>query len=132
VGEWILTDDAFYQHRKLISDEPGHECFNLVEIDEVVPPDGEDLPPYFKISFAAIDLSDYPLGDKYTERILNSYSYGSFDELLEAVGGDKLEAAGQLAEMVFELECPEYVQTTARTWEEAVRRADEIMKEETS
>lgn len=129
MGEWILTDDAFYQHRKLISDEPGRECFNLVEIDEVVPPGVEDLPPYFKISFAAIDLSDYPLGDKYTEQILNFYSYGSFDELLEAVGGDKLEAAGQLAEMVFESEYPEYVQTTARTWEEAVRRADEIMAE---
>lgn len=110
--QWTITDPDCLQVRRL-ADYGNQSVFELAQVDTF---DLYDKTIY-KIAHGDVDLSEYT--DKEIKVFLNMYGYSNMEEL-ENLVGSKLEAKGQLAEMIFEIYNTDYHVDQCTNWNEAV------------
>jgi len=114
---WTITDPDCVQVRRL-ADYGNNDVFELAQIDTL---DIYDKDIYL-IAHGDVNLSEYT--DKEKEIFLRMYGYANMDELIKLVGS-RLEANGQLAEMIFETYNTDYHVDQYDDWKEAVEQIEQ-------
>ena len=86
--DWVCTDPDCAQYRRCVSDKPGEESFELIQVQEIP---GN----HYIIAHATISVKDI---EDEREELMQMYDYS--DEYMQEM--PRLEAIGILAECFFE------------------------------
>lgn len=119
MADWILTDPDCLQMRKQM-DEECVGIFELLQVDEYGG-QMDNSKPYYVLASGEIDLNEFTKEE--ISQVLDVYGYESIEHLKGLVGSE-VEAFGQIAEMLFEVNSTEYYVMKFDTWNSALEEIE--------